>query len=91
MTTSKKSKKAETAKEVSVIKEVEAEKRAPKKKEPVKKQEVKVVKPKFKAKEVLVLSGRECVFVEKIKGKVLVRFSDGTYSSAKEEMFSLPR
>ena len=74
-----------------VTKEVEAEKHIPKKKETVKQQAVKVAKPKFQAKEVLVLDGIECVFVEKIKGKVLVRFSDGTYSSSKEEMFSLPK
>ena len=79
-----------------VVKEKAPVKKAPSKKElktekekaPVKKAPVKKA-PKFEAKEVLFLDGKECVFVERVKGKILVRFIEGGYASAEESKFSL--
>ena len=90
MATSKKDKKTEKApasKETAVTnKDVEV-KEAPKKEVP-KKQASSKKTPKFVLKEVLLLDGKECIFVEKLKGKVIVRFEDGTFTSAKEEEFT---
>lgn len=44
--------------------------------------------PVFEAKELLVLDGKDCIFVEKLKGKVVVRFLEGGYASADESAFS---
>lgn len=85
MATSKKDKKTEKAsasKETAVTNKDVKVKEAPKKEVSSKKT------PKFVLKEVLLLDGKECIFVEKLKGKVIVRFEDGTYKSAKEEDFS---
>ena len=45
--------------------------------------------PKFEAKEMLMLDGKECVFVERVKGKILVRFIEGGYASAEESKFTI--
>jgi len=72
------------AKKAPVKKELKAEKeKVPAKKAPAKKA------PKFEAKEVLFLEGKECIFVERVKDKVLVRFIDGGYASAEESKFSV--
>lgn len=84
MTASKKDKQSEKpaeAKKEDVKVKVASKKDTPKKISQTKKI------PSFVAKEVLILNGKECIFVEKLKGKVVVRFEDGTYSSAKEEDF----
>jgi hypothetical protein len=84
MTSSKKDKKVEKSskerKEDTGVK-VTPKKESPKKAPPTKKM------PSFVAKEALILNGKECIFVEKLKGKVVVRFEDGTYASANEESF----
>lgn len=91
MATSKKDKKIEKAstptKEVVAKKQETVVKEAPKKEAPKKPRATKKT-PKFVLKEVLILDGKECIFVEKLKGKVVVRFEDGTFTSAKEEDFT---
>ena len=86
MTSSKKDKKVEKPsgekKEDAKVKAA-PKKEAPKKSSPTKKM------PSFVAKEALILNGKECIFVEKLKGKVVVRFEDGTYTSANEESFTI--
>ena len=64
-------------------------KATPKKEAPKKASSPTKKMPSFVAKEVLILNGKECIFVEKLKGKVVVRFEDGTYTSANEELFSI--
>lgn len=102
MATSKKDKKtlkvsdskAESVKE-SVKKEATKEKSATVKQNSKEfKTENKIQKPakkspKFILKETLLLDGKECIFVEKLKGKVIVRYDDGTFGSAVESEFSV--
>ena len=80
----KEEKKELPAKKAPVKKELKAEKeKVPVKKAPAKK------RPKFEAKEVLFLEGKECIFVERVKDKVLVRLVEGGYASAEESKFSV--
>ena len=91
MTSSKKDRKVEKSseekKEDSKVKAA-PKKEAPKKEAPKKASPTKKM-PSFVAKEALILDGKECIFVEKLKGKVVVRFEDGTYTSANEESFTI--
>ena len=75
-------------KEEVLDKEVSPKKETSKKKTPVKKSPPKKM-PKFEAKEVLLLEGKECVFVERVRDKILVRLVEGGYASASESEFSV--
>ena len=45
--------------------------------------------PKFIRKERLMLNGKECIFVERLSGKIVVRFVEGGYGSGEESEFTL--
>jgi hypothetical protein len=45
-------------------------------------------RPKFVLKEKLLFKGEECVFVEKLRGKVIARKSSGGYVSGQESEFT---
>jgi len=89
MATSKTTKKVAKAKETSeetlkpVVKQEKKDSKTL-----AKKPETKKNKPSFKPKELLILDGKECVFVEKLRGEVIVRFLEGGYASAEESKFT---
>ena len=84
MSTSKEKveKEKSTAKKATDVKNTKVEKE----KSTIKKSSSKK-QPKFESKEVLVLDGKDCVFVERVEDKILVRFIEGGYASAEESKF----
>jgi len=73
-----KNKKSEEKQKESLVKEAKETK-----KESVTKKPKNL--PKLVLKEKLTYKGKKCTFVEKLKGKVIVRFDEGGYSLVEEK------
>ena len=85
----KKSKKVVLEETPQQKEEVVVEKKEPTIAKPKKAAAPSKQKPSFVPKEVMLLEGKECVFVERLRGKVVVRFLEGGYGSAEESKFSV--